>query len=144
MQSTVCCLNKEHSLSPDAIVIPIKLSAFCNKACLFAVHGPSSLSRVETRLAFPMELAFVMMTVHKAQGRTTPRVALLFPSTTLPVSVSLHGRWCRPMMLATLPTSCILSFGARPLSRGENSICTVGTQILQRVSIAEAVSTTCI
>ncbi len=66
---------KKHSLCPDELVIPVKPNASYGKAHFFAVRGASSLSRVETRPAFPIELAFAM-TVHKAQGRTTPRVVL--------------------------------------------------------------------
>jgi len=66
---------KKHSLCSDAIVIPIKQESY-NKAHSFALQGSSlSLSRVETRNVFPIELAFAM-TVHKAQGRTMPRVVL--------------------------------------------------------------------
>jgi len=66
---------KKHSCCPDAIVIPIKPNASYGKAHCFSIRGPSSLSRVETRPTFPIELAFAM-TVHKAQGRTIPRVVL--------------------------------------------------------------------
>jgi hypothetical protein len=65
----------KHSLCPDAIVIPIKPNPSHNKGLFFAVRGPSSFSRVQTRPSFPIELAFAM-TVHKAQGRTIPRVVL--------------------------------------------------------------------
>jgi hypothetical protein len=66
---------KKHSLCSDAIVIPVKQESY-NKAHSFALQGSSlSLSRVETRNVFPIELAFAM-TVHKAQGRTMPRVVL--------------------------------------------------------------------
>jgi hypothetical protein len=65
----------KHSLCPDAIVIPIKPNRSHNKGHFFAVRGPSSFSRVQTRPSFPIELAFGM-TVHKAQGHTMPRVVL--------------------------------------------------------------------
>ena len=66
---------KKHSLCPDAIVIPIKANPTYNKLHFFAIRGPTTLSRVQTRPTFPIDLAFAM-TVHKAQGRTISRVVL--------------------------------------------------------------------
>ena len=61
---------------PNKIIIPLRTSSL-TKFRRYSLQYPYSgmVGKVQARDAFPYELAFAM-TVHKAQGRTIPRVVL--------------------------------------------------------------------
>ena len=66
---------KQHSLSKDAIIIPLPVMKSRCKFHSFAVNSLTGIGKVKAKDLFPYELAFAM-TVHKAQGRTIPKVVL--------------------------------------------------------------------
>ena len=69
-------LLQKLSISKDDIIIPVPVMRNITKPHTYTVQQPTSgIARVTTQDVFPYELAFAM-TIHKAQGRTIPRVVL--------------------------------------------------------------------
>ena len=66
---------KKHSIVKGETIIPIPIMRTHCKTHAFSVHSTSGISKAHTRELFPFEMSFAM-TVHKAQGRTIPRVVL--------------------------------------------------------------------
>ena len=66
---------KKHSIVKGETIIPIPIMRTHCKTHAFSVHSTSGISKAHTRELFPFEMSFAM-TVHKAQGRTIPKVVL--------------------------------------------------------------------
>ena len=66
---------QRHSLCSDETVIPLPIMCSRTKYHAYPVGSLSGIGKVHTKDIFPYELAFAM-TVHRAQGRTIPKVVL--------------------------------------------------------------------